>query len=104
MGNKKGEKMMDTIKIYCNYGVLAAEKRKVYTYSGPSETATCWDEMTVEIPKGWKLGENNIGQTIVTAPWGWDYLIDEVLGGDDIPCFRAMDDSMRMHQVFLKTK
>lgn len=41
------------IKIYCNYGVLAAEKRNVYTYGAPEATATCWDEITVEIPEGW---------------------------------------------------
>ena len=48
------------IKIYCNYGVLAAEKRKVYTYGMPHPTAACWDEMTVEIPDGWETFENGI--------------------------------------------
>ena len=46
------------IKIYCNYGALAAEKRNVYTYGNPNPTATCWDEITVETPEGWELYEN----------------------------------------------
>lgn len=30
---------MKTIDIYCNYGVLGAEKRNVYTYGSPLLTA-----------------------------------------------------------------
>ena len=33
------------IKIYCNYGVLGAEKRKKYTFGAPHATADCWEEM-----------------------------------------------------------
>lgn len=60
------------IKIYCNYGCLSAEKRNVYTYGRPDSTATCWDEMTVEIPEGWEAYENYMVRLVVTAPWvGW---------------------------------
>ncbi len=31
--------MKGTIEIYCNYGVLSAEKRKIYTYGGQHPTA-----------------------------------------------------------------
>ena len=47
------------IKIYCNYGCLSAEKRNIYTYGCPDSTATCWDEMTVEIPEGWEVYEKH---------------------------------------------
>lgn len=90
------------IKIYCNYGVLAAEKRNVYTYGAPEATATCWDEITVEIPEGWETCENNAGDLMVTAPWGWSYKINEVLQGDEKPCFYALDDGMKGHRQYLK--
>ena len=53
---------MSTIKIFKNYGCLAAEKRNVYTYGTEQPTATCADEITVKIPDGWKIvdSENDI--------------------------------------------
>lgn len=87
---------MKTIEIYCNYGVLGAEKRNVYTFGAPHYTATCADKMTVVIPNGWKLYRNQAGQTLVTAPWGWDYEINEVLQGNEHPYFRAYDKNMNM--------
>ena len=90
------------IKIYCNYGVLAAEKRNVYTYGAPHSAATCWDEMTVEIPEKWDPYENNVGELMVTAPWGWSYSINEVLQGNEKPCFYALDNNMVGHRQYLK--
>ena len=90
------------IKIYCNYGVLAAEKRNVYTYGAPHYTATYYDEMTAEIPEGWETYENNAGDLMVTAPWGWNYNINEVLQGDEKPCFYVLDDGMKGHRQYLK--
>lgn len=93
---------METIKIYRNYGVLTAEKRSVYTFCAPHNTATCWDEMEVEVPENWKLYENQMGQTMVTAPWGWNYEINEVLQGNDNPCFYALDPNRKGHREYLK--
>lgn len=90
------------IKIYCNYGVLAAEKRNVYTYGAPEATATYWDEITVEIPEEWETYENNAGDLMVTAPWGWSYKINEVLQGDEKPYFYALDNGMKGHRQYLK--
>jgi len=92
------------IKIYANYGVLAAEKRTVYTFGGHHPTAVTWDKMTVEIPSGWKYWENAAGAGIVTAPWGWDYAISEVLCGDDYPLFYAMNDNMEPQEIRLKVR
>ena len=90
------------IKIYCNYGVLSAERRNVYTYGAPHSAATCWDEMTVEIPEDWEAFEDAIGNLMVTAPWGWNYEINEVLSGNKNPCFYALDDNMDGHRQYLK--
>lgn len=89
------------IKIYCNYGVLTAEKRKVYTYGTPHPTAVCWDEITVETPEGWESYENYMGKLMVTAPWGTNYTINEVLEGNEKPCFTACDRDRKLHRTFL---
>lgn len=94
--------MNKTIEIYRNYGCLAAEKRIKYTFGAPSSTATCSDRMTVEIPDGWELAENYMGQSIVEAPWGWTYMINEVLAGNEYPCFISMDKDMKEHRYMLK--
>lgn len=62
--------MEKTLKIYENYGVLSAEYRSVYTYGNPHATANTWDTLTVQIPDGWDMYENNYGEPIITAPWG----------------------------------
>jgi len=95
---------MQEIKIYKNYGVLAAEKRKVYTYGGEHVHATCSDEMTVLVPNEWGLYKNQMGNIMAESPWGWCYEINDVL--TDInghPAFRAMDESGRPHIAHLYT-
>ena len=87
---------MKTIEIYCNYGVLAHEKRNVYTYGAPEATATCWDKMTVKVPEEWELFQNEMGQVMASAPWGWSYDINEVLAGNKRPEFRAIDQGMNL--------
>ena len=89
------------IKIYCNYGTLAAEKRNVYTYGNPNPTAICWDEITAETPEGWELYENYMGELMVTTPWGTNYTINDVLSGNEKPCFSAFDRERRLHRAFL---
>lgn len=89
------------IKIYCNYGCLSAEKRNVYTYGVPEATATCWDEITVETPKGWELYENYMGELMVTTPWGANYTINDVLSGNEKPCFSACGREGRLRRAFL---
>ena len=95
---------MKKIEIYCNYGVLAAEKRNVYTFGAEHPHATCSDKMTVVVPDGWGVYQNQMGQTMITAPWGWDYDINEVL--TDIngrAAFRAMDKNMSYKTAYLFT-
>lgn len=93
---------MEKIRIYCNYGVLSAEKRNVYTFSFPSPSATCYDEIIVEVPEGWSLGENYLGETLVESPWGECYLIDKILHGNKKPCFLVRDNKGNERRIPLK--
>lgn len=93
---------MNTIKIFENYGCLGAEKRSVYTAETPHATATAWDKMTVAVPDGWEAWKNDTGETIVTAPWGWSYSINEILAGDKEPVFWVVDNHDKQHSVVLK--
>ena len=92
---------MDTIKIYKNYGVLAAEKRNIYTYGCEAATAICSDEMTVKIPEGWELYENDFGK-FVESPWGWRYDINDVLCGNQYPHFEAINKDGKMNRYRLE--
>lgn len=94
--------MNKTIEIYKNYGCLTAEKRSLYTYGAEHATAVCSDKMTVEIPDGWTLSETVSGSMIITAPWGWNYQINEVLAGDANPVFSARDKDGRNYIKSLK--
>lgn len=81
--------MNKTIIIYQNYGVTGAEKRNVYTYGIPHGNAVCWDQIIVEIPKGWEFFESQTGDGCVETPWGQGYLIRDVLCGNKEPRFSA---------------
>lgn len=82
-----------TIDIYCNYGVLGAEKRNVYTWGGKHPHATCYDEVTVMFPDKWELYMTASESLAVKSPWGWTYDINEVLSDlNGNPVFRALDD------------
>ncbi len=95
---------MKEFNIYCNYGVLTREKRNVYTYGSQHPTATCSDKMTVQLPENnvFTIYENNIGELIVESSWGWKYDINEVLQGDNQPCFYALDKDGNGHRIYLK--
>lgn len=82
---------MKRIKIYKNSGCLASEKRIIYTYGSPAETAVCWDEIEAEIPEGWEIAESICGDVICISPDRYTYLINDILAGNDCPCFRFYD-------------
>lgn len=93
---------MQTMEIYKNYGVLGSEKISVYSFGGQHPCAICSDKMTVAVPDGWEIFQSQAGQTMVTAPWGWNYEINEVLQGNEKPCFYAIDKNMDEHKVYLE--
>ena len=94
--------MERTLKIYENYGALSAEYRSVYTYGNPNPTATTWDTLTVQIPDGWDIYESVSGEPIITAPWGYNYTVNEILAGDKEPEFYAVDKDNKRHHAVLK--
>lgn len=80
------------IKLFKNYGVLASEKRNVYTYGMPNGTATCWDEIDVEIPEELIAGENCYGNLLVEFPDSPHcYPLNDVLAGNKKPEFRYIN-------------
>lgn len=95
---------MRTIEIYRNYGVLGSEKRNIYTFGGEHPNAKCSDKMTVIVPDGWDVYENQVGKTMVSSPWGWDYEINEILKDKNgLPSFQALDKDMYPQFKYLYT-
>jgi hypothetical protein len=93
---------MKEMRIYKNYGCLAAEKRVIYTQSAPAATATCYDEITVKIPEDFEAYENMMGEIMVETPWGITYNANELLGGNEKPMFKAIDFDGKEHRVALE--
>ena len=95
---------MKKFEIFCNYGVLGAENRNVYTYGAKHAAATCSDVMTVELPENefFSIYETVTGALAVESSWGLPYDINDVLQGNDKPCFFAIDTDKKGHRVYLK--
>lgn len=91
-------------EIYKNYGVLAREKREIYTYGGEHPQATCSDKITVELPenKFFSLYENFMGDLMVETADGHKYMINDVLYGREKPCFQAYDEDGKQKRVYLE--
>ena len=95
---------MKEIQIYCNYGVLGAEKRNVYTYGSEHPHATCSDKMTVTIPDEWELYMTTSASLAAKSPWGWTYEINEILSDlNGNPVFKALDNHGRNRTYYLYT-
>jgi hypothetical protein len=94
---------MTEFQIYCNHGVLGAEKRNMYTYSNQHAYAVCSDKISVRLPENdvFSLYETVNGELAVETSWGWQYPVDEVLQGDVKPCFCAVDKNGKTHRVYL---
>ena len=73
--------------IYANYGMLGAEKRTVYTTSPSSEI---YDELVIDIPDDLYAGINDLGDRLISTGYA-DYLLSEVLCGNDKPYIRYFD-------------
>ena len=69
--------------IYANYGMLAAEKRCIYT---TAETdATVSEPLDVVIPEKFAPAKNAADEIVVTLD-GYNYRLQDVLCGDEQPC------------------
>lgn len=95
--------MSKEFKIFKNYGTLAAERRTVYTYGGAHYLSDYAEKITVKLPDNefFELEENGYGNLFVKSAWGWCYEINEILYGNEKPCFYALDKSMDGHKIYL---
>lgn len=89
--------MSTIVKLYASYGVLAHEKRPVFTTDYPATNA--YDEIMVEIPYPvWRSTMNELGVTIN----GQDYLLSEVLTNRDFDPVLRWCDGQRIQTRLLK--
>ena len=89
---------MKTAEIYKSWGVLAHEKQPVYTFDVPA--SDIYDKISIEIPDGWSISENTVGQTLVDSPDGITYLGYEILTNwGDSPAFRWHDGHTDRHII-----
>lgn len=102
MSKEKLYKESKKFTIYCNYGVLGAEKRIVFTYGATAETCCC-EKIMVRLPENDCFGiyETVMGEMAVEAAWGYQYDINDVLQGDKKPCLFALDNEGKGHRVYL---
>lgn len=78
-----------TMKIYESYGVLAHEKKPVFSVDIPASDA--YDEIRVYIPDEVEISENAMGEKLVDIE-GNTYLLSEVLTNfGDKPCLKWFD-------------
>lgn len=76
-------------KFYESYGMLAHEKRPVYSDTIPATDA--YNVITVEIPDEYPLSENEAGETLIDID-GSTYLLREVLSNrGDAPALKWFD-------------
>lgn len=97
-------KESEKFEIFCNYGVLSREGRNVYTYNAEHPWATCSDCLVVKMPANdwYNIFETTAGVLAVESSWGWMYSINDVLQGDEYPCFFAIDADGKGHRVRLE--
>lgn len=93
-------KSMKTFKAFRNYGVMGAENRIIWTAGVPLSEIN--EETKLEVPDGWELYRNQMEQLMVSSPWGWNYEINDVLHGNEAPCFYALDKEGKRYREYLK--
>lgn len=90
---------MSRLKAYANYGVLAHEKKTVYTAGEPVGTATHSEQINIILPDKFKVDENAAGEQLVTTPDGHVFLASEVLGSyADNPVITWYDSEQNLHR------
>lgn len=91
---------MSRLKAYANYGVLAHEKKTVYTIGAPTETATHNEEVGIILPEGFEVDENVAGGQLITVPGGETYLANEIFySSNGRPELSWYDSGQRVHRV-----
>ena len=99
--------MKKIAELYCNYGCLNAGKRTLYSHGTPIDSAVVSEKITVKFPDkfwddGWTVSENETGEQLLCSPWGWNYLWNDVLQGNQTPCIYVIDKNGKDHRYILK--
>ena len=84
------------VTIYANYGMLAAEKRCVYTVN--KTDATVSEPLDVVIPEKFAPAKNAAGEIVVTLD-GYNYRLQDVLCGDEQPCIMVPGYTTRYERL-----
>ncbi len=82
---------MNILQGYINYGCLGSEKRRIFTAEQPEATAVVSEKVEYILPKEWELYETIVGSIAVLSPWGQRFLPNDILAGDEYPCFLGYD-------------
>lgn len=75
----------------------------MYTYGCKHSRGICADEIKAKLPENnyFQIYETAMGDLAVESAWGWQYSINDVLQGDEKPCFYAIDKDGDGHRVYL---
>lgn len=90
---------MKQIEAYANYGVLAQEKRVIFTGGSPHCHATLSDKIEIIVPDGFSVSENAFGETLINTPDGITYRIDEILSTHGNEPIMGWFDGKKEHRV-----
>lgn len=86
------------LKAFANYGVLAHEKKVLFTADLPSGKATYSEEVEIMLPEGFDISENASGEQLITVPDGIIYLANEILNGyEESPALSWYDAEGKLH-------
>ncbi len=92
---------MTKINGYANYGVLAHEKQIRFTISAPHPHATVSDRITITIPDGWEVSENEAWSLLITTPYGATYAADDIISSYGDKPVLSWYDGTSSHRIAL---
>lgn len=91
--------MGQTLKGYANYGVLAQEKKVVFTGGNPHCHATVSDKIEIIVPDGFSVSENAFGTILINTPDGITYEVNEILNTRENEPVMSWFDGKKEHRV-----
>ena len=77
---------------YRNLGCVASGKSFVFTAEYIDPTADFAEKIVLFVPFGWELFRNADDELMVCSPSNRRFLVDEILDGNEEPCFRFWEE------------
>ena len=86
-------------QVYSNSSFTFWKDGNTFSYSDNPNS----ERIKVSLPenKYFKIYETATGELAVESSWSWNYSINEVLQGNKVPCFFALDKNQDGHRVYL---